>query len=66
MGEDEEGKVDANEAEVDGVLVVRRQVEGGGVVVDLTTLGGVQTAEIQTLLEIGIKTVRGRLGLPSL
>lgn len=49
------------EVELSGVFVAVYRQEGGGVVVDVRTVGDVRQTETETLLRMGVRAARSRL-----
>lgn len=53
----------AEEKPLNGVLVARVVGEDGSIFTDIQPVGDVQLTEIQTILELGLKAFREKIGL---
>lgn len=49
--------------EVDGVIILRIKTEEGNIATDVGPLGSVEADQVQTLIELGLKSWRSKIGL---
>lgn len=58
----EEGKA-ADQTPPNGVFIEKAVTEDGNLQVNVAPVGNVQVTEVQTLIEVGLKTFREQIGL---